>query len=256
MKSRYPLVSLKTMANYHLESFIRCPYTYYYQHVLLLNPLDVKWRQVIQSIINQVVQNFYQLPLDAQNKLNILKLIHRYWKSVSPQLFESKVHYYMVLTKTTDHLLQFLSAKKEQKPPLWVNTNIEELEAQLSLTIELEERATHSFTIKKFLLEADEEIIQLYNDLTIVFSNKAFGKLPERIEISTLLEGEKYTFSPTVNNAAEGNVDVKNMKDLLQHPNDYTKISSLRECRKYLFLHKRKGSPNSLKVANRPNEDY
>ncbi|WP_257351024.1 hypothetical protein [Pseudalkalibacillus decolorationis] len=260
MTSRHPLVSVKTMTDYHLESFIRCPYKYYYQHVLLLNPIQVKWRQVIQFIINQVVQNFYQLPLDAQNKFNVLKLIDRYWKNVSPQLFESKVHYYMVLAKTTDHLLQFLSMKKKQKPPLFLyqklNTYIEELETQLSLTIELAEWSTYSFTVKKFLVEADEEMIQLYNHLMVVFSNEAFGKLPEKIEINTLLEGKKYTFSPTMNNVAQGNMYLKYMKDLLQHPNDYTKTNSLTECRSCPFTHKCKDSPSSFKGINRRNEDF
>ena len=256
----HPVISVKTMTDYHLESFIRCPYKFYYQHVLSLNPSQVKWRQVVQLIINQVVQNFYQLPLDAQNKLNALKLIDRYWKNVSPQVFESKVYYYMVLAKTTDHLLQCLVMKKKQKPPLFLyqklNTYIEELESQLSLTFELAEWSTHSFTVKKFLLEADEEMIQLYYHLMVVFSNEAFGKLPDRIEIITLLEGEKYTFSPTMNNVTQGIMYLEYMKDLLQHPNDYSKTNSLTECRSCPFTHKCKDSQNSVKETNSPNEGF
>ena len=41
-----------------------------------------------------------------------------------------------------------------------------------SLTFELAEWSTHSFTVKKFLLEADEEIIQLYYHVMVVFSNE------------------------------------------------------------------------------------
>lgn len=254
------IVSVKTMTDYHLESFIRCPYKFYYQHVLLLNPRQVKWKQMTQFIINQVIHNFYQLPLDEQNKLNVLKLIHRYWENVSPNLFESKVHYYTILAKTTDHLLQFLSIKKKKKPPLFLyqklNTYIEELETQLSLTFELAEWSTGSFTIKKFLVEADEEMIQLYNHLMVVFSKEAFGKLPERIEIITLLEGKKYTFSPTMNHVTQGIMYLNYMKNLLQHPNNYSKTNSLTECRSCPFTHKCKDSPNSFKEINRPNEDF
>jgi ATP-dependent helicase/DNAse subunit B len=82
MISRQPLVSVKTMTDYHLELFIRCPYKFYYQHVLSLNSSQVKWRQVVQFIIHQVVESFYQLPLEEQNKISILKLIDRYWKNL------------------------------------------------------------------------------------------------------------------------------------------------------------------------------
>jgi hypothetical protein len=260
MTNRHPIVSVKTMTDYHLESFIRCPYKFYYQHILSLDSSQVKWRQVVQFIINQVVQNFYQLPLDTQNKLNVLKLIDRYWKNVNPQLFESKVHYYMVLAKTTDHLLQFLSIKRKQKPPLFLyqklNTYIKELETQLSLTFELAEWSTHSFTLKKFLVEADEEMIQLYNHLMVVFSSEAFGKIPERIEIFTLLEGKKYTFLPTVKNITQGIMYLKYMKNLLQDPNDYSKTNSLTECWSCPFKHKCHDSPNSFKRINQPNEDF
>ena len=81
---------------------------------------------------------------------------------------------------------------------------MEELETQLSLTFELAEWSTQSFTIKKFLVEANEDIIDLYHHLLVVFSHEAFGTLPEKIEILTLLEGKKYTFSPTIDHIAQG----------------------------------------------------
>lgn len=260
MTNKHPIVSVKTMTDYHLESFIRCPYKFYYQHVLLLNPSEAKWKQVIQYVVNQVVQNYYQLPFDAQNKLNAMKLIDKYWKKLSPQLFKSKEHYYLVLAKTTDHLLQFLPMKSKQMPPIFLyeklNTYIEELEAQLSLTFELAEWSTESFKIKKMLVEVDEELIQLYLHLMVVFSNKAFGKLPEKIEILTLLEGKKYTFSPTMNNVSQGIMYLKYMKNLLQNPNDYSKTNSLIECNNCPFTHKCKYSQESFKRIRRPNEKF
>src|SRR4051794_2202884 len=151
MINTHPLVFVKTLTDYHLESFLKCPYKFYYQYILMLNSGQVKWRQVVQSIINQVVHNFYQLPPNAQNQLHIMKLIDRHWKHVSPKVFESKIHYYMVLAKTTDHLLQYLSMEKKQKPPLFLyqklNTYIAELETQLPLTFDLAEWTPDSFTV-------------------------------------------------------------------------------------------------------------
>lgn len=254
-----PSVTIKTITDYHLESFIECPYKFYYQHLLLLNPSQMKWRQVTQIIINQVVQNFYQLPLGEQTKLNALKLIQRYWENVNSELFESKIQYYTVLAKTTDYLLQFLVKKKKIDPPLFLyqklNTYIEELETQLSLTFEFAEWTVNSFTIKKFLVEADEEMIQLYNYLMAVFSKEAFGKLPETIEIVTLLDGKKYTFSPKMSDVAEGIMYLNNMKNLLQNPNNYTKTISLTECRGCPYLKKCEGSQNQTKKNIRKRED-
>ena len=260
MINTHPLVSVKTLTDYHLESFLKCPYKFYYQHILMLNSGQVKWRQVVQSIINQVVHNFYQLPPNAQNQLNIMKLIDRYWKHVSPKVFESKIHYYMVLAKTTDHLLQYLSMEKKQKPPLFLyqklNTYIAELETQLSLTFDLAEWTPDSFTVRKWLVEADEELIQLYNHLIVVFSHEAFGKIPEKIEIITLLDGQKYTFSPTMNKVTQGMMYLEYMKSLLQRPNDYSKTSSKTECKTCSFAHKCKNSINNFKRTNNLNEDY
>jgi hypothetical protein len=260
MMNRHHLVSVKTMTDYHLESFIRCPYKFYYQHILSLNSSQVKWRQVVQLIINQVVQEFYKLPLDAQNKISVFNLIDRYWKNVSFRLFESKIHYYIVLAKITDHLLQFLSTKNNQKPLLFLyeklNIYIEELETQLSLTFELAEWSTHSFTIKKHLVDADEEMIKLYNHLMVVFSEKAFGKLPERIEIINLLEGKKYTYSPTRDDVNQGIMYLNYMKNLLQQPNGYTKTDSLTECMSCPFTHQCKDGPDDSKEVDSRNVDF
>ncbi|QOR68051.1 hypothetical protein IM538_07945 [Cytobacillus suaedae] len=218
-------ISIQTITDYHLESFIRCPYRFYYQHVLSVKTSKIKWRQAVQFIINQVVHKFYQLPFEEQHKLSALKLIESLWSIISSSIFDTKYHYYQVLAKTTDHLLQFLSARVSQTPPIFLykklSTYIEELETQLSLTFDVSEWSEKSFTIKKFLLEADEEMIHLYNHLLVVFSYKAFGKLPEKIEVVTLLKGETFTYSPSVDDLVKGITYLKYMKNVLLEPTDY-----------------------------------
>lgn len=258
MNRSEPEVTIKTITDYHLESFLRCPYRFYYQHILSLDSSQVRWRQLVQSIINQVVHSFYQLSPNEQNKLHILKLVDRYWENVNPQLFESKVHYYMVLAKTTDQLLQFLMARTHQQPPLFLyekmNTYVEELELDLALTFELVEWTNNSFMVKKFLVEADEEMVQLYLHMLVVFSDKAFGKLPERIEIITLLEGKKYRFSPTMSNVEQGIVYLNEMKSVLKHPKYYSKTNSLIECSSCPFTNK--CNDRHDKEMKRSNENF
>ncbi|MBY0096110.1 PD-(D/E)XK nuclease family protein [Mesobacillus maritimus] len=235
-------VTIKTITDYHLESFLRCPYRFYYQHILSLDSSQVKWRQVVQSIINKVVYSFYLLPANEQNTLHVLKLVDHYWKNMNPKAFESKVHYYMVLAKTTDQLLQFLVPKTEQVPPLFLykkmNTYVEELESDLSLTFELVEWTNNSFKVKKFLVEADEEMVHLYLHMLVVFSDKAFKKLPEKIEIITLLDGKKHSFSPSKSNVDQGILYLNKMKIFLKQPNNYLKTNSMAECSSCPFTDK------------------
>ncbi|MCP3738162.1 hypothetical protein [Rossellomorea sp. BNER] len=260
MTNNHPLISVKTITDYHLESFIRCPYKFYYHHILSLNDGELKWRQVVQYVINQVVQNYYQLPLIEQNPLNVFTLFDRYWKHVSYELFESKKHYYMVLAKITDHLLQFLTAKQNPAPPLFLyeklNTYVKELETKLSLTFELAEWSTNLFTIKKYLVEADEELIKLYHHLIVVFSNEAFGNLPDRIEIITLLEGEKYTYTPTRNDITQGIKYLKKMKSLLLQPDGYIKTDSFRECMSCPYTQQCRDNRNSTVQIDSQTEDF
>lgn len=56
---------------HHLESFIKCPYKLYFQHILAFKEGQIRWRQVVQ-VHNWVVQAYHQLPGEKQTKLAIL----------------------------------------------------------------------------------------------------------------------------------------------------------------------------------------
>jgi len=226
MSFEFRHISVKTIADDYLASFIKCPYSFYYQHLLSFDSHQVTWKQVVQSVINHIIQDYHQLPIYAQHQVSILELINQHWKSVNPLLFESRIDFYLVLVKTTDHLLQFLSQKPSVNPPLFLFEKFEcfsgEIEKNLSLTIEVGEWSAQSFTIKKFLLEAEEGLIHLYKLLLAVFSYLALEKLPEKIEIITLLDGDCHTFSPTMDHVKEGTKYLQYMKNLFQHPKSST----------------------------------
>ncbi|PMC40505.1 hypothetical protein CJ195_01970 [Bacillus sp. UMB0899] len=187
----------KYMIQDHLESFIKCPYQVYYPQ--LLHEKERMWRQNIQSVINTIVHTYYQLPLQDQTKLSALKLIYQHWNHVRFDFFLSGEEYYMVLAKITDHLLQFLSTKSKQSPLFLYEklyTYVKGIESQLCITIELAEWSTKSFSVKKFLLEADQHLMERYHHLVSVFSHEALGILPEKVEIVSLLDGRKSIFYP------------------------------------------------------------
>ncbi|MFD2216028.1 hypothetical protein [Metabacillus endolithicus] len=221
MVHKYTQTYISPMTDEHLESFIKCPYKIYYQQNLEGKESDIRWRQIVQLLINGVVQAYYQLPVKEQTKLMAFKLIDHYWSNVSLRYFQSKEKYYMILAKTTDHLLQFLSTKNNDTPPLILyeklHTYMKVLEMQFSITLELVEWSTKSFTIKKFLVDADQELIDLYTHLLAVFSYEAFGILPEKIEIYSLMEGEVFVTTPSVKDIPKGVMYLEYMKDLVQN---------------------------------------
>jgi hypothetical protein len=46
--------------------------------------------------------------------LSMLKVIHPYRSLISARLFKPPGHYYMILAKITDHLLQFCVSREEE----------------------------------------------------------------------------------------------------------------------------------------------
>ncbi len=225
-------ISIKTLADYHLQDFISCPYKFYYQHIMKLSGEGMEWKQVVQHAVNQIVSTYYKLPFEQQTSFCILKLLEQYWRPVSPAIFESKAHYYMVTAKITDHLLQFLQAQRQ--PPLFLYEKfasyIEELGIQLSLTFEIGEWSHRSFILKKYMVETNEELLHLFRTLTAVFSQKAFAALPERIEFISLLEGKRYKYTPTMDDVYAGIEYLNAMKDLVTEPEHFSKKGPTADC--------------------------
>lgn len=261
MNSGHPQIEIKTMTDDHLELYIRCPYRFYYQYVLQLQNKEIKWRQVVQHIVKRVVRKYYTLPLKARSNLNTLKLIDKAWRPISIRWFDSRLHYYMVIAKTTDHLLESLLKGKSETPPLLLyqklNAYVEDLETQLQVTFELVEWSPCAFTIKKFLLETDVEMFRLYSHLLVVFSSKVFGKLPEKIVLITLLDGKEHVFFPKKEDVSTGIQYLQTMKYLLQqHPADFFQTKTLKECSSCPFSEKCTGEGARVKKVNKTKETF
>ncbi|NSL50222.1 hypothetical protein [Calidifontibacillus erzurumensis] len=216
---------LKVITTDYIESLIRCPHKFFHQHHLSFDTKQEKRRKIVQQVINQVIKEYYLLLPEMKNKFNFLKLIDKYWKNIHPNIFESRADYYIHLAKITDHLLQFLTVDRQKRPPLFLyqtfNAYIEDLGTELSLTFEVGEWTKDSFIVKKFLVEADEYLMNLYHNLIVVFSHEAFGKLPEKIEMITLLEGKKHTLPVTSEQVTRGKQYLSLLKNFLKQPNKF-----------------------------------
>ena len=234
MTEKHYFLDIKTISDDHLETFIRCPQQFLYQHIIKEKTSEAKWVEVIQYVMNQVVRNFYRLPKKEQTPYAVMSIIQQYLKLVRTDYFSSKSEYYTVIAKVTDHLLKFLTADNMEHSPFMlyekINTYIEELQTKLSITFEVVEWSNQSFRIKKFLLSEDNSIIQLFNSLVTVFSKKVFGKMPEEIIVYTVLDGKKHVYKPCEKDVEEGLAYLQLLKGMVKEPTKYLNPNSLFEC--------------------------
>lgn len=224
---------LHSLTEEYLKDFISCPYKFYYDY-FEKKKRRLNWRQIVQHVVNQVVHSFYQLPMEHRHTVKVLSLIDHYWEKVSPQIFDSRLQYYLVIAKITDYLMENLTANTNYEPPLFLferlNTYVGELDVNLSLTFDVAEWSDSSFVIKKYLVEATPEMLKLYYHLSIVFSEKVLNRRPKRMEIVTLMDGKKHTFTPSAEDIDEGLKYLQFMKVLIEDSSSYVKVYNENEC--------------------------
>jgi hypothetical protein len=230
----------KTIVDDHLEELIRHSYKFYPKPTSGKEYTHFQWRQLVQNTVNHIINEFYQLPLKTRSSLKVLELIQRYWiKRVD--LFDSKAHYYTVLAKITDHLLRNLISNRHGPPPVFLfekfNTWIEELQIHLSMTFQVAEWTNKSFVIKKYIVDDKEDVLLSFQHLAVVFCQKAFQTLPERIEVISLLSGKTHQYYPKADDVRQALDYLLLVKHLLQG----SKTHLLTECKGCNFKTKQVG---------------
>jgi hypothetical protein len=230
---------IQSMTDENLRDFITCPYKFYFE-LIEKKKRSINWRQVVQHVVNKVVFSFYQLPAESRHSVCVLKLIDEYWGKVTPQIFESRIQYYTVVAKITDYLMENIQSESRKTPPLFLfeklNTYIEELNVDLSLTFDVAEWSDSSFVIKKYLVDGTPEMLALYYHLSIVFSEKVLKRTPKRVEVVTLLDGKRHVFIPTSEDLQEGLKFLQTMKYSIEDSSNYFKTKNVNECNICPFL--------------------
>lgn len=51
------------MTDYHLYDFMRCPHKFYFRHIKRREPSSFEWQQIAQMIVNQIINEYYTLPV-------------------------------------------------------------------------------------------------------------------------------------------------------------------------------------------------
>lgn len=224
---------IQSITEENLKDFITCPYKYYFESYEK-KKRAINWRQVVQHVVNKVVYSFYQLPAEQRHSGKVLLLVDEYWSKVSPQIFDTRIQYYTVIAKITDCLMESIQVESKKSPPLFLfeklNTYIEELDVDLSLTFDVAEWSDSSFVIKKYLVDATPQMLSLYYHLSIVFSEKVLKRTPKRVEVITLLDGKKHVFVPSSKDLQEGLHYLQVIKYSIEDPSNYIKTNNINEC--------------------------
>ncbi|WP_034262289.1 hypothetical protein [Bacillus sp. J33] len=232
-------ISVQTITDQHLTDFIRCPYRFYYTHIeKKKHPFG--WRQAIQHVVNRVVYSYYQYPLGHRTPAKVLALIEKYWSKLELRMFDNKLQFYMAAAAITDGLMKNLSSDSNVEQPLFLyekfSLNVKEVDADLSLTFDVAEWENSSFIVKKYLVDADEQMLKLYFHLIVIFSEKVFGIRPERIEVITLMDGQKHIFTPDEYSLENGISYLQLMKNLIEDSQRMTELYNTNECPSCPFL--------------------
>lgn len=77
-----------------------------------------------------------------------------------------------------------------------LNVQAVELGADLSMTLQVAECSDSSLVIRKYVVADEPQVFKAYVQFALVFAYKAFGRLPDRIEIYALMNGSAYAFRP------------------------------------------------------------
>lgn len=152
--------------------------------------MEQNWKQTVEKVAKRIIFHYYQASPSFRSASLILQLIDRYWRHLDQHLFDSPVHYYTVLAKTTDHLLQFLH------PTVDCFLLFERIEygtkwTKMYVEIDMAYYDHGICAIRKFLLEEDESFYSRYVSRAVAVCESQLGVVPNKIEFCSLLTGER-----------------------------------------------------------------
>ncbi|WP_044894873.1 hypothetical protein [Bacillus alveayuensis] len=152
------------------------------------------WKQAVEAAVKKIIAKYYQTSPSRRSAALLLKIAEQTWKRIDENLFDSLAHYYIVLAKMLDHLLRFLHPLRDGNGrPFLLFERMEyvskPLKAKIILDIDVGYLENGGYTIRKFMLEEDEQFQNIYKQAALIICKEVFQKLPVKIEFYSLLNG-------------------------------------------------------------------
>jgi hypothetical protein len=157
--------------------------------------LHKEWQQVVERAMQNIIIQYYEAAPSLRSVPFILTLVEKHWKHIKQNVFDSPLHYYTVLVKTTDHLLQFLHPLFEKQcSPLLLFERIKCKSKRMKTYVDIDMAYIDNgeWIIRKFLLEEDETFCRHYKQMVLTACQQKLGFLPRKIEFCSLLNGTRH----------------------------------------------------------------
>lgn len=208
-QAKLPGGVLTRLKDYEIEAWLRSPDEYRDIYVLGKQPTSPNWRQMAQYAVNHILNDCHAIPPKQRSTAAVLQRIYERWK-INPGLFQSKVHYVMVLAAVTDQLLKYFAAQPKDTEPLLLFESftavIQELQLELSMIFQVAQWTKEGLHIQKIVVNEDPALWNGYVQMMTLFSCNGFGNLPAKIEWIGLLSGKRRVYYPREKDVA-GAVD-------------------------------------------------
>ncbi|MCD1257414.1 hypothetical protein B5M42_001005 [Paenibacillus athensensis] len=157
---------------------------------------DVDWRQLALYGVSHALNDLFSLPPEARTAARVEALIERRWTNRGYK-FASREHYHHVKRCAVQALVRYAASRQEQAGPLLlfetIQTHISPLNVDLSLNLQLlwggEKEAAGEFRIHRFVMEARPQENESFFHLATLLGYHAFGRLPQSIEVWSVLGG-------------------------------------------------------------------
>ncbi|WP_336776921.1 hypothetical protein [Paenibacillus sp. MMO-58] len=193
----------KVIEDYKLEELLRCPYRYAKrQGAAPSAKTEVNWVQLAQVAVSHAVNAFFMTPEGERSHFSIPDTLERWWTNKVEE-FESPEHYWLIRQQLIDGLHSLLSSEKSTTPIILFEQHqvfVPELRVELmqifQVVLKSDNGNPDDYIVRKYIVDEDEEIIALFRHLTAVFCSSAFGRLPLRIEVLSVLSGNQLIVYP------------------------------------------------------------
>ncbi|MCR8643237.1 hypothetical protein NV379_11250 [Paenibacillus sp. N1-5-1-14] len=186
------------MHDHDLEQFVRCPCCFHRKQSQS-HEHQGNWQRQVQQSIDYVIQDYYKLSLEARSEEAIRKSLDRNWVDIADSM-GSVMQAADVKRQIASSLSSYLLEDESETIPIilleQLSVAINKMNMNLSMMLQIAQWTESSYVIKKIFIEDEPNVIRAYMNMCLVFAYQAFGKLPERIEVYSLLSGAGYGLLP------------------------------------------------------------
>ncbi|NEW06998.1 hypothetical protein GK047_13385 [Paenibacillus sp. SYP-B3998] len=165
---------------------------------------NVHWSQLVQYTVSHVINDLYTLSVEQRTTDRIATLVEKRWTNRHYK-FQSAEHFISCKQLVIRHLTQYVKQMQLSDNPILLfekcNAEIASLDVEMSIIFQvalsrISDSKASSLIIQKFIVEDQESLISSFTHMAAVFCWNAFAKLPERIEIYSVISGKKHIHYP------------------------------------------------------------